>query len=102
MDSERTGAWELNSQARELAAGVFEARKDRQRMNSKGTLNQRGKGFIGITKDDRANHSRYIRDLQRQPAEYPEELMDPLDTEATGDTPDALNDDPSSEMSLSE
>jgi len=102
IDEERTRAWELNSQARELAAGVFEARKDRNRMHSKGTLNPRAKEFIGVAKDDRANHSQYIRDLQRQPAEYPEELVDTLDTEATGDTPDALEGDSGPEIAFNE
>lgn len=76
IENDRSTAWELNSQARELAAGIFEARKDRVRMHSKGTLNPRAKGFIGISKDDRANHSQYIRELQRPPAEYPEELVE--------------------------
>lgn len=99
IGDDRTRAWELNSQARELAAGVFEARKDRTRMFSKGTLNPRAKGFIGIPKDERVNHSEYIRDLQRQPAEYPEEL---LDTEAGHDIPEALEGDPSTEMAFNE
>lgn len=76
IGDDRSRAWELNSQARELAGGIFEARKCRTRMHSKGTLNPRAKEFIGIPKDESANHSQYIRDLQRQPAEYPEELLD--------------------------
>lgn len=102
IGDDRTRAWELNSQARELAAGVFEARKDRQRMHSKGSLNPRAKGYIGIPKDDRANHSQYVRDLQRQPAEYPEELSDASETSDTGATHDPPDVDPSSDMSLSE
>lgn len=93
IDGERTRAWELNSQARELAAGVFEARKDRNRMHSKGTLNPRAKEFIGVAKDERANHSQYIRDLQRQPAEYPEELMDSIDDAHDSALPDAQSPD---------
>jgi hypothetical protein len=73
---DRSRAWELNSQARELAAGIFEVRKMRNRMDSKGTLNPRAKGFIGVAKNNRINHSQYIRELQQQPAEYPEELRD--------------------------
>jgi hypothetical protein len=49
--NDRSRVWELNSQARELAAGVFEARKNRTRMFSKGTLNPRAKGFIGVAKE---------------------------------------------------
>lgn len=76
IGDDRSRAWELNSQARELAAGIFEARKDRNRMYSKGTLNPRAKEFIGIPKANAANYSQYIRDLQQEPAEYPEELLD--------------------------
>jgi hypothetical protein len=62
---DRARAWELNSQAREFAAGVFDIRKDRQRMNSKGTLNPRAREFIGIKKEDRAGYSQYLQELQR-------------------------------------
>lgn len=99
IDGQRTRAWELNSQARELAAGVFEARKDRNRMHSKGTLNPRAKEFIGVAKDERANHSQYIRDLQRQPAEYPEELMDSIDDADNSALPEAQSPD---EIALNE
>ena len=71
--NDRVRAWELNSQAREFAAGIFDIRKDRQRMNSKGTLNPRAKKFIGIKKEDRAGYSQYLQELQAQEPEYPED-----------------------------
>lgn len=74
----RARAWELNSQARELAAGVFDLRKRRDRMHSKGTLNPKAKQFIGIPRDDRAGYADHIRELQEQPPEYPE-YPDPAD-----------------------
>lgn len=73
LDDSRSRAWELNSQARELAAGIFDVRKRRNRMNSEGTLNPRAKGFIGVAKAERAAQSDLIRELQQQPAEYPED-----------------------------
>jgi hypothetical protein len=80
VGDDRSRAWELNSQAREVAAGIFEARKDRNRMHSKGTLDQRNKRFIGIPRNERINHSRYLRSLAQEPAEYPEEIPEVDDT----------------------
>lgn len=96
IEDNRGKAWELNSQAREMISGIFEARKKRDRMRSKGTLEPRTKGFIGIPKDERANYSQYIRDLQGQPAEYEEELLDGADADA-----DPVHDD-ATEVALSE
>jgi hypothetical protein len=80
VGDDRSRAWELNSQAREVAAGIFEARKDRNRMHSKGTLDQRNNRFIGIPRNERINHSRYLRSLAQEPAEYPEEIPEVDDT----------------------
>ncbi len=71
--NDRARAWELNSQVRELAAGIFQIRKDRQRMNSKGSLNPKDKRFIGIKKDERAGYADHLRQLQAQEPEYPDE-----------------------------
>ena len=71
--NDRARAWELNSQARELAAGIFQIRKDRQRMNSKGSLNPKDRRFIGIQKAERAGYAEHLRQLQAQEPEYPDE-----------------------------
>ena len=77
-DNNRARAWELNSEAREFAAGIFDVRKMRFRMYSKGTLNPKAKVFIGIKRADWEEQAEYLRTLQSQPPEYPD---DPIESE---------------------
>jgi hypothetical protein len=74
----RRKVWELNSELTDLIKGHSEITRMRPKMKSKGTLNPKSKGFIGVRKADRGDgdNQDLINELKKQPVEFIEDITD--------------------------
>jgi hypothetical protein len=74
----RARVWELNSQLTDLIKGHSEITRRRPKMQAKGTLNPKAKGFIGVRKENRSEreYQELINELKKQPTEYIQDVAD--------------------------